>query len=117
MQSDWKNTFRKDVSEKMKAAASEYALFQKTGSTLYLQQAGNKLFSAVENYLMLKHNKKARNYQHLKQLIAHSPEDKQLLTDAVQLHYFFYNAQLQMETDEAEVFYHRVLEKMTNVLV
>jgi hypothetical protein len=109
---DWKQILRKDIQEKLGESKKEYQQFLKTGSTIYLQQAGNKLFSAVENFLMIKHNTRARNYQHLKQIVQNSKEDKQLLFDAAQLHYFFYNAQLQMETDEAVNFYERVEERL-----
>lgn len=112
MEKDWKKTFEKDVLAKILEAKNEFDQYKLTNHSIFLQQAGNKLFSAVENYRRLKYDKRVKSYQTLYKLISHHAQDKKLLLDAVQLHYFFYNAQMQMENYEAEEYYTDVLSRL-----
>jgi len=115
-QNQWKNVYKKDIKFKLDFGEKEYNLYKKTGYIIYLQQSGNKLFSAVENYLQLKYNKRIKSYQDLKQIIKNNKNDKNLLTLASQLHYFFYNGDLQMDKDDAKNLYILVRDKLKNRL-
>lgn len=109
---EWQQSFKIDIKEKLKYSEKEYNEYKNTGYIIYLQQAGNKLFSVVENWLMLKYNKRVRSYKAL--LMNIDKNDKILLTQASQLHYFFYNGDLQMSKEEAEIIYENMLSKMKN---
>ena len=112
IKSQWKDIFKKDIRTKVKIADEEYKKFRSTKQIIYLQQAGNKLFSAVENYLMLKYEKRVKNYQILFNIVKHNEKDRIILREAAQLHYFFYNGELDMPVFEAEDFYKSVSSKM-----
>jgi hypothetical protein len=112
VETKWEKSFTKDISEKLIYAEKEFQLYQDTGYVIYLQQAGNKLFSAVENWLMLKYKKRVRSYQQLLQLIQTNQVDSLLAAQASQLHYFFYNGELQMSKQEAVILYKNVYRKM-----
>jgi len=98
----WQEKFVLDVKNKFKMANLEYEQYKKTGSIIYLQQAGNKLFSVVENYLMVKNQYRARSYGDLYEKIKGNAYDLALLKDSFQLHKFFYNGDLQMPVFQAE---------------
>ena len=111
---DWKKAFKKDIKVKLDYANREYKKYRTEGNLIYLQQAGNKLFSAVENYLMIKYGKRVRNYAKLLNMVNSNKNDSRLLTQAVQLHYFFYNADLHMDRYTAEVIFLDVYNKLKN---
>lgn len=111
---NWMLVFKKDISMKLKHADDEYNLYKNTNNLIYLQQACNKLFSAVENYLMLKYKKRVRSYSQLRELVKDNEYDIEILTEAVQLHYFFYNADLQMDRYTAENMFKIVRRKIKN---
>ena len=111
---NWEQSFKKDIKNKMNESKKEFDLYKKTDYVIYLQQSGNKLFSAVENYLMLKNHKRVRNYHNLLKMVMSNKNDKELLTQAVQLHYFFYNGDLHMDRYTAEEIYKIVYDKMKN---
>lgn len=108
----WKRSFRKDIENKVILMNKEYAFFQETNNVGYLQQAGNKLFSIVENYLQLKYSHRINSYNELKILVKNNKNDRLLLIMAVQLHYFFYNGEVQMPRDEAELIFKEVNKRM-----
>lgn len=99
---DWKNRFAIDIISKLEAAEEEFRKYNKSGSIIYLQQACGKLFSIVENHLMVKHDYRARSYQDLYKKIQSNSYDRLLLKDAFQLHKFFYNGDMQMPVYQAE---------------
>jgi len=101
---DWKKSFQADVREKLRFARKEHKQYLSTGRIIHLQQAGNKLFSAVENYLMFKYDKRVVSYRDLKAIVTDT-RDKKLLLDAAQLHYFYYNGGLHMPYYDAEDFF------------
>ncbi len=112
----WKQSFKKDISRKLKASEEEYKKYLNTHKIIYLQQAGNKLFSIVENYLMLKYGERKKDYKSLFHMVKNNKNDRTLLRDAVQLHYFFYNGELDMPKFIAEDFYESVRNRMKNRL-
>jgi hypothetical protein len=108
----WQHVFRRDIAQKCIEAKREFSMYKKSENAIYLQQAGNKLFSVVENVLMLKLGKRVRSYAQLRELVKNDNAALKLLTDAAQLHYFFYNADLHIDRYEAEVYYQSVLERI-----
>jgi len=108
----WEQSFQKDIKGKLTHAQKEFQLYRKTDHIIYLQQAGNKLFSVVENYLMLKYHTRVKSYQQLLLLVENNTYDISLLTQVVQLHYFFYNGELQMDRLTAEKIFILVYNKM-----
>ena len=107
---DWKRVFREDVESKIVESLKEFDDYRKEGHIISLQQACNKLFSAVENYLMLKYDHREKDYQNVKKMVRKDKFDAQLLAKSAQLHYFYYDAELQMDKDEAEVLFQEVLD-------
>jgi hypothetical protein len=105
LEQNWTNSFEEDISQKLNQAHAEFLTFQKTQQIIYLQQAGNKLFSAIENFLMCKYKTKVKSYKELQQLVFKNKTELRLLRNAAQLHYFFYNGELQMNRlDATETF-------------
>lgn len=117
IQSNWETVFKKDIKQKLLCAEKEYFQYKQTGYIIYLQQAGNKLFSVVENWLMLKYKKRVRGYQELVNIISQNNNDSFLLAQSVQLHYFFYNGELQMSKQEAEILFKNISRKMKQRII
>ncbi len=92
----------------------EFDKYKKENKVIYLQQACNKLFSAVENFLMIKYSRRYKNYQDIKRMVSGNRVDSLLLSEAVQLHYFYYNGDLQMDRYDAETLYKEVRRKLKN---
>ena len=116
---NWKSYFKKDIKNKFKYSWKEYLKYKNTNKVIFLQQAGGKLFSAIENYLMIKYNKKVRSYHSLLKLLKSknaNEKDVDLLVYGVQLHYFFYNGKLQMSLDMAETMYISLYNKVKNMI-
>ena len=99
---EWTDIFIKDINDKISEAKVEYAHFKDSSRVVFLQQAGNKLFSAVENYLMLKYKTRVKSYQQLRSLVKNSVEDRNLLSKVVQLHYFFSQSTIMGEIEDFE---------------
>ena len=112
IQSNWELAFKNDIKQKLLYAEKEYSQYKQTGHIIYLQQSGNKLFSVVENWLMLKYKKRVRGYQQLVTIVSQNNNDSFLLAQSVQLHYFFYNGELQMSKQEAEIMFINISRKM-----
>ncbi len=109
---DWKSLFRKDIEVKLRESKREYDIFKRTGEVIYLQQAGNKLFSLVENYLMVKYDKKVEKYGDVRKLVFNNKFDKELLIEANLLHKFYYNSTLYMDIIDAEFYFLKVYNKI-----
>jgi len=91
----------------LKYSALEFKEYKKTGNIIYLQQAGEKLFNALENYIQ--YINKTR-YSSMYEIKIHTKEKplRRLLYDALNLHRFFYNGELEMTRDYAEDEYIRI---------
>lgn len=113
----WQKEFEIDFKNKLNLAKQEYQTFVTTQHIIYLQQAGNKIFSAIENYFMLKYNKRVRSYKQLQELVKQNKQDFELLRNAVQLHYFFYNCEAQMNRLDAEYLFEKVLQDFESQLL
>src|SRR3990170_4614321 len=88
----WKMVFRRDFKEKLRQIQAEYDRYKATDRLINLQQAGEKLFSAVENYLMLKYEERKYSYGALIGMKRMGGKDRVWLANAAALHEFFYNA-------------------------
>lgn len=108
--SEWEAVFVKDVDDKIKESKTEFDEYKDTNKIVYLQQAGNKIFSAVENHLMLKYKTRVRSYQALRKLVKNNVNDRRLVSKAAQLHYFFYQNTVMGEPQEYEDIYLEVYE-------
>jgi hypothetical protein len=115
-ESSWRKMFVTDISQKIRYADKEYDRYKKTAYIIYLQQASNKLFSAVENYLILKYDNRVRSYQQLFIMVQDNNDDAYLLSQAVQLHYFYYNGELQMSRTEAAILYVNIKRRLRDRL-
>jgi hypothetical protein len=110
----WKSKFRQDIRTKLSHSKKEFDLYNTTGSIIYLQQACEKMYNVVENWLMIKYSRRAKSYGHLREIIKNNKYDADLLFDASLLHKFFYNGELQMDTTDAMTKYKSVYERMFN---
>ena len=108
----WKRVFKRDLKEKIKQSSEEFKKYRKTDEIIYLQQACNKLFSAVENLLMYKYGKRYGSYQKIRSMVSKNRYDSKLLLDANKLHKFYYNAELFMDRYDAEIEYKLVLDRL-----
>lgn len=110
----WKDYFRGDIRRKIREADVEYKKYKEGKGVVYLQQACNKLFSAVENLLMVKYGKQEKSFQKILALAMNNQDDRTLLNDSAQLHYFFYNGETHMLATIAEPLYKKVRERVLN---
>ena len=111
---EWKKVYLSDIKEKLIESKREYDEYKTTKRVVYLQQAGNKLFSVVENYLMIKYKRRTNNYQELRGLISQNLFDRLLLSKVALLHYFYYENTLRGEPEEFEDLYLDVYKTMKN---
>jgi len=109
---NWKIILTKDIKNKLIYANREYQEFKINGCMIHLQQAGNKLFSTVENYFMLKYDKRVVSYQQVRKLISNNINDRKLLQDSFHLHKFYYNATLHIDIIDAEELYLSVFKRI-----
>jgi hypothetical protein len=109
---DWSNKFDKDVKSKLQASEIEYKNYKDNNNLIFLQKAGEKLFSAVENHLMIKYNQLHKSHNDIRIMISGNNNDKILFEDADILHKFFYNSDLVISRYGAEVKYRQVLSKL-----
>lgn len=105
---DWKRIFVQDIRQKLLESKREFDRYEKTGKVVYLQQAGNKLFSVVENWLMVKYDTRVSSYSALHNLVKNNRNDRNLLSKVAQLHYFYYENELRGEAWEFEEIYKEV---------
>lgn len=84
----------------LKYANLEFKEYKKSGDIIYLQQAGEKLFNAVENYIQFVQQTRYSSYY---ELTVHTKEKslRRLLYDTKRLHQFFYNGELEMREEDA----------------
>jgi hypothetical protein len=112
----WKSKFSTDIDNKLKASKIEFNNYEDNGRAIHLQQAGEKLFSVIENYLMLKYNKRVSSYKQLSDIAYKNNNDFDLLTQAKHLHLFFYDADVYADRNEMELVYKSVLRKVESIL-
>jgi hypothetical protein len=106
-----RDSFKEDSRIKLIEGNKEWQRYKSTGKIIYLQQAGEKLFSAVENLLQIKYNAKANSYGHLRKIVK-SQKDSILLVEASRLHYFYYNGELREYKEDIELVFQSVLKQV-----
>lgn len=92
---------RRNMTSMLDYAEREFKQYKKTGDVVYLQQAGEKLFNAIENYIQYVNRMRYENFYEIQRSIKEKPL-KRLLYDARNLHRFFYNGELEMTPEYAE---------------
>jgi len=110
----WKEIYQQDIEEKLRVSYDEYLLYKKTNEVVYLQQAGNKLFSIVENYLMLKYKSKVNTLEDIWVLINNNDSDAYLLSESTRLHYFYYENITSDDPKSIEYIYKKLYKKLKN---
>lgn len=91
----------------LKYSELEFKEYKKTNDIIYLQQAGEKLFNALENYIQYTDKIRYNSFYEFTQNVKEKPLRK-LLYDAKRLHQFFYNGELEMKLEDAEDEYIRI---------
>lgn len=109
---EWRKIFINDIKEKLKESYNEYKKYKRTDKIVFLQQAGNKLFSVVENWLMVKYDTRVSSYSDLRYLVRNNRNDRLLLSKVAQLHYFYYENVIRGEPWEFEEIYLDVYQTM-----
>ena len=106
---------KQNMQTMLEYSQKEYALYKKTQEIVYMQQAGEKLFNAIENYIQFKYKNQARSFFELKNLVR-DKSLKNLLYSAKSLHQFFYNGELEMDVADVEELYLDVLKQFLTIL-
>ena len=83
----------------IKASKQEFDRYKSTKDIVLLQQAGEKLFNALENYIQFVNKNMAGSFYEIKGLIKEKSLRK-LLYDAKDLHIFFYRGELEMNKED-----------------
>lgn len=111
---EWRKIFVNDIKKKLKESKNEFDKYKSSGRVVFLQQAGNKLFSVIENWLMVKYNVRVQSYRDLRKVVKNNRVDRLLLSKVAQLHYFFYENELRGESSEFEDIYMEIYDIMKN---
>jgi len=109
---EWKESFKHDIKTKINHADIEYKKYKKDDKLIYLQQACEKMYSAVENFLMIKYETRAHSYQQLYYRVLANDKDSALLSSAQMLHEFFYNGEIKMLRTDADRVYNSVRDRL-----
>lgn len=59
---DWKEKYKADIKLKLKESDEQYKLYKATKKVKHLNKAGNALIIAVKKHLMVKYNKRLKDY-------------------------------------------------------
>ena len=95
----------------MKYSKEEHAKFKSTDNVVWLQQAGEKLFCALENYIQYLHQIQTGSFEETKNLVREKAL-RNLLYRARDLHRFFYNERNEMNIEDADELYEEVYKKV-----
>ena len=105
---------KENMKSMLKYSKSEYNKYKSTENIIYLQQAGEKLFNVIENYVGVINNIQIQNFQDALQRTFKEKPLQNLLYDARNLHRFFYNSTNEYTIEKAEEIYKSVLERIEN---
>jgi hypothetical protein len=103
---------KENIKNMMKYSKNEYQKYKKTRNIIYLQQAGEKLFNAIENYIGLANKVFVDSFYSAKQLTMRNKPLRKLLYDGRALHRFFYNSTNELDAYEAESLYIRTYKNL-----
>lgn len=104
---------RENLLNMIKYSKQEYNTYKQTKNIVYLQQAGEKLFNALENYISFINKTRVEYFQQLRTMIKEKSLVK-LLYDARDLHRFFYHGTNEMIEQDANIIYQSVLNRIEN---
>ena len=100
--SEWKKIFKEDMLQKLNESKEEFKRYKSTKKVVYLQQAGNKLFSVVENYLMIKYNVRVVSYRELKNVVNDKDENQRFVRFHVEAIMRYVKTPISEEAQEDE---------------
>ena len=80
---------KQNMLEMIKYSKSEFNKFKSSKNPIYLQQAGEKLFNSIENYIALINKMRIESFYEAKQLVIKDKPLQKLLFDSRELHRFF----------------------------
>ena len=95
----------------LKYSKSEFNKYKSTRNIIYLQQSGEKLFNALENYIQFINKIESFSFAGIKSIIKERSL-RILLYDARNLHRFFYKGENEMNIEDAEILYMNVKERL-----
>jgi hypothetical protein len=98
-----------------KESMEEFRIYKKTGKTIKLAQAGEKMWNSFTLYLDKKYNKELTSYREIKKAVDKDPEMKKIFDDAYWLHIFFYRGYTDYPPIEEEKFMN-VSKKLRKVI-
>jgi len=102
---------KENMKNMLKYSKQEYQQYRKNNNVIYLQQASEKLFSVVENYISFINQIRIEYFQQARKLISEKALIR-LLYDARDLHRFFYHGINEMIEVDAEELYLSVLKRI-----
>ena len=95
----------------IKASKQEFEKYKSTKDIVLLQQAGEKLFNALENYIQFVNKIEAFSFYGIKTIVKEKSL-RDLLYDARDLHRFFYRGENEMNEEDAEDLYVNVKNRI-----
>jgi arginine/lysine/ornithine decarboxylase len=86
----------------LKAAKKEHDKFKRTGNPMFFAESGEKLWNAIGLYVDEKTGKSIESYYELKRAVANDTVLSQKLSEAYNLHTFFYRGRTDNRRNEEE---------------
>ena len=102
---------KQNMLDMLKHSKSEFNKFENERKQIYLQQAGEKLFNTIENYISLINRLRIESFYEAKQLVIKDKSLQKLLFDARELHRFFYHGINEFNVGYIEDLYKNVLDR------
>jgi len=100
--------------EMLKYAEKEYKEYETTGKTIYLQQAGEKLWNVFGRYLEYRNKRYYDTHQAIREASYQNDKLRSLLQDIESLHHYFYNPDVEVTHEQAKFLFKKSIEKMKN---
>ena len=97
----------------LKYSKIEHNKYKQTKNVVYLQQACEKLFNALENYIQYINKIMVKSFFEIKNLVKEKSLRK-LLYDGQDLHRFFYRGELEMNVEDVIDLYLSVYERLND---
>lgn len=108
-----KEVVKTNMKNMLEWSSIEYRRYKQTKNIVHMQQAGEKLFNAVELYASCISNMRLYVHQAVYQVI-HEKTFLDVFNRVNLLHQFFYNAENLMPADQAAIIYEECREKIKN---
>ena len=98
----------------LKAAEQEFAIYEKTGERVILQQAGEKLWNVFGRYMEIRDKQRYDNHKDLKNASFSNEKLRSLCQDVEDLHDYFYNAEINIVDEKAVYLFKESIKKLKN---